>query len=60
MCPLCTTHEDSQEKSYECPTISQAINVKGNYDDIFSDNVKFETVETITKINEVRKREENG
>ena len=59
MCPLCQMHEDSQDKSYECPVIRQDVKVTGNYDNIYSDEVKLETVETITKIHLFRKREEN-
>ena len=55
MCPLCTKHQDSQDKSYECPVIRQDVKVTGNYDDIYSDKVKLETVETITKIDEFKK-----
>ena len=34
MCPLFTMHEDSQDKSYECPVIRQDVKVTGNYDNI--------------------------
>ena len=55
ICPLCELHLDNQEMSYECPIVRSEITINGNISDIYREDMKLETVETITKISELRK-----
>ena len=54
-CPLCHTHLDNQQMSYQCPEIKQEVEIKGSYTDIFKDAIKLETIKTIVSISETRK-----
>ena len=49
-CPLCHVHLDNQEMAFQCSEITKELTIRGNLEDIFS-----ETVETLTKIVEIRK-----
>ena len=51
-CPFCKLHLDSQERSYSCPVISADVEIVGSIQNIYSDDIKLETVETIKKITE--------
>ena len=50
ICPLCSTHIDSQENSLYCPTLRRELVIKGNYPDIFSKNIPEELTKTIFDI----------
>ena len=52
MCPLCLDHYDSQNLSFQCQVIKKKWN--GNPEDVYSDNVKMETVKTIQQIMKIR------
>ena len=54
-CPLCHVHLDNQEMAFQCSEITKELTIRGNLEDIFSENIKLETVETLTKIVEIRK-----
>ena len=54
LCPLCHTHLDNQEMSFQCPIIKKEIDIKGNLNDIYKENIKIETIETIIKISRYR------
>ena len=53
-CPLCHTHLDNQEMSYQCPEIKKEIDIKGNFSDIYNENIQNETIETIVRISRYR------
>ena len=55
-CPLCETHMDKQELSYECKVIQKEIDIKGSFEDIYNDKISIHTVKTLEKIIETRKR----
>ena len=55
VCPLCSSHCDSQKWSYQCPKIKENVKIKGNYSNIFSDCITTETVQNLTQINKFRK-----
>jgi hypothetical protein len=55
MCPLCKLHLDNQDLCYQCPVIRSEVVINGNINDIFKDDLKLETVETISRISEFRK-----
>ena len=56
LCPLCKLHPDSQEMGFRCPDIASNVEVRGNINDIYSDNTALETIETIERISEYRKQ----
>ena len=55
-CPFCKLHLDSQERSFSCPVISADVEIVGSIQNIYSDDIKLETVETIKNITEYRKK----
>ena len=57
-CPLCLVHLDSQAAAFQCPKLKQEINVKGNLDKIFSDEIPLDLVITLTNILEYRQDNE--
>ena len=54
-CPLCNSHRDKQELSYTCKVIQNEVELKGTFEDIYSDEISLSTIEDIQKITEVRK-----
>ena len=54
-CPLCNTHLDKQEMSFDCPSIRKEIDVKGNISDIYEEEIDTDTIQTILKIANFRK-----
>ena len=56
VCPLCFTHPDNQAMSFQCPDIKKEIDVKGDISEIYKETIKQETIQTILKITEYRKR----
>ena len=58
LCPLCSTHLDSQKMCFEnCPVLRQKITVSGSYHQIFNTNVPREVVKTLCMIDKVREEE---
>ena len=55
-CPLCHLHLDNEEMSFQCQAIKSVMEIKGNIQDIYQQNIRKETVETITKISKYRKQ----
>ena len=55
-CPLCHLHLDNEEMSFQCQAIQSVMEIKGKMEDIYQQNIKKETVETITKISRYRKQ----
>ena len=53
-CPLCKTHPDKQELSYICPFINSKMEVEGDMNEIYGNNINKNTVETIEKITNLR------
>ena len=56
MCPLCSLHLDNQELSFQCQVIKNEVKITGDIQNIFKDSINVETVKTICKISEYRKR----
>ena len=54
MCPLCKLHLDNQAMGYQCPEIKKEMEVKGCIEDMYKEEIKLETVRTMTKILEIR------
>ena len=55
MSPLCNQHLDNQALVFQCPEIRKEIEIKGCIEDIYKDEMKPETIKTMTKILELRK-----
>ena len=55
-CPLCHLHLDNQEMSFQCTEIKKEIEIKGSISDVYKENIKSETIQTLIKISELRKR----
>ena len=55
ICPLCLSHVDSQENSLFCPTLRRQLSLNENYQDIFSQNIPKDLVQTLFDIYTYRK-----
>ena len=54
-CPLCYIHCDKQELSYTWKIIQNEVELKGSFEEVYSDDISIHTIEDIQKITEVRK-----
>ena len=45
---------DTQEHSYQCRVLKRMINIEGEYQDIFSNNVHEKIARTVDKIEKMR------
>ena len=55
VCPLCLSHVDSQEESFNCVTLKKVLTIRGNYKDIFTNTFTEELVQTLYAIYNYRK-----
>ena len=54
-CPLCKKHEDGEEESFSiCEVTADKIDNKADFDEIFDENLKKETVDSLTIIMNLR------
>ena len=58
-CPFCKIHADTQEHSVQCNVVKSKMNVKGNYRDIFLDDIPVEIARTLMEITKLREKQEN-
>ena len=49
-CPLCKSHPDGQAESFHCTDMKKLVNIRGQYQDIFSDKVSSELIQTVYSI----------
>ena len=54
-CPLCLTHSDTQEHSLECSSVTDSVNVRGDYQDIFMEDIPVDIADTLLKIANIRR-----
>ena len=54
VCPLCQNHLDLQKFSFQCSMVKESVEIRGSYSNIFSENIKLETVQTIDQITKFR------
>ena len=61
-CPLCQIHFDKQSMAFQCPMIKDNVELKGNYEDVFKEDIPKELVITLTQISRFREKfmEERG
>ena len=55
-CPLCLFHMDTQSMAFQCPQLISEGLINGNLQDIFSENIPMELVNTLTKIVSYREK----
>ena len=54
ICPLCSSHSDTQKSSFECSFIKENIKIEGNYSDIMKGNISKELAKTVSNILKMR------
>ena len=58
-CPFCKVIPDTQQHSVQCSVVKSKVDVKGNYKDIFLDNIPVEIARTLMEITKLREKQEN-
>ena len=58
-CPFCKVIPDTQQHSVQCSVVKSKVDVKGNYNDIFLDNIPVEIARTLMEITKLREKQEN-
>ena len=53
-CPLCLVHFDSQVLAFQCPKVKSEVQLRGKYDDIFTEDIPLELVKTLTEVMKYR------
>ena len=53
-CPLCGTHLDNQEMSFQCQIIKAEVQPTGEITEIYRDDIKKTTVESLEKMLKLR------
>ena len=54
VCPLCNSHLDSQQMSFNCNEVKNHVKIIGKYEDLFQDNIEKTLAQTALKITEFR------
>ena len=57
-CPLCKTHSDTQELSFECPSVLKKMNIMEDYENIFEQDISQNLAKTVKQIMKLRSKEE--
>ena len=55
LCPLCGTHDDTQELAFQCPEVLTNIQMGAQYSDVFASDVTLEVADTLEKMEKLRK-----
>ena len=55
ICPLCFSHLDSQEESFNCGALKNLLQIRGRYRDIYTNNFSQQLISTIYNIYKYRK-----
>ena len=53
-CPLCETHLDDQALCFQCPILLKKVEIKCSMEDIYIDEIKIETAQTVVKVLKTR------
>ena len=59
LCPLCKSHADSQNMSFECQSVKNTIQVQGCFDQLFEETIDPCLLKTINKISKLRREISN-
>ena len=54
-CRICKSHSDCQTHSVSCQLTLKSVKARGNYSEIFSNNISSNTAKMLEEITEVRK-----
>ena len=54
-CPLCLSHLDSQEESFNCAVLKKVLDIRGKYSDIFKSKFSDKLNKTLRKNYNYRK-----
>ena len=54
LCPLCQNHLDNQASSDQCEIVKDILEMSGNTEDAYEDEVKESTAHYISKILNIR------
>ena len=55
ICPLCRTHLDNQDLSFQCPTIRNELNISGEISDVYKEDINLQLIKDIARISAYRK-----
>ena len=55
MCPLCQTHLDNPQMSFQCLVIRKEIEISGKLEDIYKEQINMKTIKTLEKIMDIRR-----
>ena len=53
-CPLCLVQPDTQAHCVQCPVVKENVNIKGDYQEIFTNKISSEISETLFNITDFR------
>ena len=53
-CHLCLVQPDTQAHCVQCPVVKENVNIRGDYQEIFSDEISSEISESLLKITDFR------
>ena len=53
-CPLCHDQPDTQAHCVQCPIVKENVNIKGDYSEIFSEEISKEIAQTLLEISKFR------
>ena len=54
LCPLCLTHQDEEDLSFQCPVIKTLVDLQCSFNSVFKSIIEYTTVETLRKIDDTR------
>ena len=55
-CPLCKSALDNQAHGFQCEAITKRLEINCDMEDIYTQQISFETAETVTKILGIREK----
>ena len=53
-CPLCFVHPDTQAQCVQCPVVKENVEIRGEYQEIFSEKVSKEIAQTLLEVTQYR------
>ena len=53
-CRLCGLHLDNQEMAFQCPVIRENLNVTGDIENVYSENIKMDIISAVSEISKFR------
>ena len=59
-CPMCGQHDDTQIMSFKCPKVTEKIEIRSDYEEIFKSKITPSLASTLTRIMKLRELQENN